>query len=286
MARSSSNRKKIDMENKAGAFFLATLVMWGVSVLFEIVFNKRIELVPILLGFVFFQFANWVIRYFVSRDPLCVNTCVSLLHSSITSASVVLILLNQWTTSGINEMFEHFQLVEVTWPWAYQALCFSCGYFAYDQWDMLLYRLYSGWVPSILVHHLLLLVCFTLALYRKVTINYLILTLICELHSIFLHVRKLRRMAGVHDARSKIVKVEWILNWLTFVFARFTSHVLIIIKLLQDAPKFGKGVELPLALLGMVGMNFLNIFLGIDLFKAHRRETRTQSQNDHSNHHE
>lgn len=94
--------------------------------------------------------------------------------------AVVLILLTQWVENGVGKMFEHSQLVEVTWPWAYQALCFSCGYFAYDQWDMLLHRLYSGCIPSILVHHLVLLVCFTLALYRKVTINYLILTLICE----------------------------------------------------------------------------------------------------------
>lgn len=102
-------------------------------------------------------------------------------------SAVVIILLNQWTTSGLNKMFEHSQLVEVTWPWAYQALCFSCGYFAYDQWDMLHYRLYSGWIPSILVHHLVLLVCFTLALYRKVTINYLILTLICEVKLQIIH---------------------------------------------------------------------------------------------------
>jgi len=33
-----------------------------------------------------------------------------------------------------------------------------------------------------------------------------------------------------------------------------------------------QGVELPLALFGMAGMNLLNIFLGIDLFNAFRRE--------------
>ncbi|CAK9164483.1 unnamed protein product [Ilex paraguariensis] len=76
-----------DKENKAGMFFMATLVMWGVSVFFEILFNKRIELVSILAGFCFYQFSNWVIRNWVSRDPLFVNTCVSLLHSSITSTS-------------------------------------------------------------------------------------------------------------------------------------------------------------------------------------------------------
>lgn len=103
------------------------------------------------------------------------------------SFAVVFIVVNQWLRNGLNGMFEHSELVGSAWLWAYPALCFSCGYFAYDQWDMLQYRLYSGLIPGILVHHLLLLVCFTLALYRNVTINYLILTLICEVHfSIFL----------------------------------------------------------------------------------------------------
>lgn len=97
--------------------------------------------------------------------------------------TVVFILLNQCLAKGLEEMFDHSELVGGTWKWAYPALCFSCGYFAYDQWDMLQYRLYSGLIPSILVHHLVLLVCFTLALYRNVTINYLILTLICEVRS-------------------------------------------------------------------------------------------------------
>lgn len=97
-----------------------------------------------------------------------------------TSCAVVFILVNQWLTNGSYGMFDHSQLFGGTWPWAYPTLCFSCGYFAYDQWDMLHYRLYNGWIPAILFHHLILLICFSLALYRNVTINYLILTLICE----------------------------------------------------------------------------------------------------------
>lgn len=109
-------------------------------------------------------------------------SCVVFLLITDKSAfcAVVFILINQFIKNGSSEMFEHSQLVGDTWAWAYPALCFSCGYFAYDQWDMLRYRLYSGWIPSILLHHLILLVCFTLALYRNVTINYLILTLVCE----------------------------------------------------------------------------------------------------------
>ncbi|RWR82119.1 TLC domain-containing protein 2 [Cinnamomum micranthum f. kanehirae] len=175
--------------------------------------------------------------------------------AAIVAFSLILIVVNQWMKNDLSEIFEHAQLFGGTWPGAYSALCFSCGYFAYDQWDMLHYRLYSGWIPSILVHHLILLVCFTLALYRNVTINYLILTLICELHSIFLHVRKVRRMAGVRDAKSTVVKVEWMVNWITFFVARLASHILITYK---------------------TCMNLLNVFLGLDLLKAYRREKNDQ----------
>ncbi|THU71133.1 hypothetical protein C4D60_Mb08t32320 [Musa balbisiana] len=257
-------------------FFAATLLLWGVSVAFEMTFNRRSELAPVVAGFFFFQTANWAVRLSLSRDPLFVNTAVSLLHSTVTTTSVVLILINQWMIKGLGNMFEHEQLFGGTWLGAYSALCFSCGYFAYDQLDMLRYHLYSGWIPGILVHHLILLVCFTLALYRNVTINYLILSLMCEFHSIFLHMRKVRRMAGFRDAKIRVVKVEWVLNWTTFFVTRLGCHVLITYKLISDAPKFGRGIELPLALFGMAGMNLLNIILGRDLYGAYKREKNWQ----------
>jgi hypothetical protein len=85
MARRTSQSQ--NEKNKAGTFFLATLILWFVSVLFEIIFNKRSELLWIVAGAVFFQIANWVVRSFISRDPLFVNTSVSLLHSTIISVS-------------------------------------------------------------------------------------------------------------------------------------------------------------------------------------------------------
>ena len=88
-------------------------------------------------------------------------------------------------------------------------------------------------------------------------------------------------MAGIRSAKSTIVRIEWVLNWLTFIFARSLSHILITIKLVVDAPKFEKGVELPLALFGMAGMNFINVGLGIDLFNAFKREINPQKNSDH-----
>ncbi|CAL9131125.1 unnamed protein product [Musa textilis] len=261
-------------------FFAATLVLWGVSVAFEMTFNRRSELAPVVAGFFFFQAANWAVRFSLSRDPLFVNTAVSLLHSTVTTTSVVLILIGQWMIKGLGNMFEHEQLFGGTWLGAYSALCFSCGYFSYDQLDMLRYHLYSGWIPGILVHHLILLVCFTLALYRNVTINYLVLSLMCEFHSIFLHMRKVRRMAGFRDAKSRAVKVEWVLNWTTFFVTRLGCHILITYRLISDAPKFGRGIELPLALFGMAGMNLLNIILGRDLYGAYKREKNQQRRQE------
>ena len=105
--------------------------------------------------------------------------------------------------------------------------------------------------------------------------------LIMQLHSIFLHVRKVRRMTGFCDATSPMVRIEWILNWVTFFVARIASHILITAKLIWDAPKFEKGVELTLALFGMAGMNLLNVFLGLDLFNAFRRERNPQHTDRH-----
>lgn len=83
-------------------------------------------------------------------------------------------------------------------------------------------------------------------------------------------------MAGVRDAKSIIVRIEWLFNWFTFAFARVVPHILITIKLIVDAPKFERGVELPLALFGMAGMNMLNAGLGFDLINAFRRERNYQ----------
>lgn len=105
--------------------------------------------------------------------------------------------------------------------------------------------------------------------------------LLMQLHSIFLHVRKVRCMAGIRDTKSMVVKVEWVFNWLTFMVSRLVPHVLITAKLIIDAGKFENGVELPLALFGMAGMNMLNFGLGIDLFNAFKRELYPQRNSHH-----
>ncbi|KAH7288700.1 hypothetical protein KP509_31G037400 [Ceratopteris richardii] len=184
--------------------------------------------------------------------------------------------MREWYQQGLSSMYNHEELFYAIWPMAKTVLCFSSGYFVYDQVDMIRRHLYNPKAPSLLVHHAVLLVCFTMALYRQVTINYLILTLLCELHSIFLHLRRVLRMACVRKEGSWLVSIEWSFNWITFFTSRMVMHTFIIYKLLIDSSKFPSGIEWPLAISGMTGLHILNVLLGVDLFRAFRKERAVQ----------
>lgn len=80
----------------------------------------------------------------------------------------------------MDEMTTHEVLTGKAWPGAFAVLAASSGYFAYDQWDMLRRGLYKPQAPSLLVHHAVLLTCFIIALFKNSCINYLVLTLVCE----------------------------------------------------------------------------------------------------------
>eukprot|EP00249_Psilotum_nudum_P008477 c21299_g1_i1 orf=237-1205(-) len=266
-----------------GLFFFGLLFIW-LYTLVSVMVKGRGDLWPVIAGMVFFQMVNFAIGIPLTKNlsllprlprkslSVFTNTAVSMVHSSIISVSVAGLVATVSIRKGPIKMFSYDELFSGIWSGAYTVLCFSCGYFAYDQWDMLYKHLYSPRAPSLLMHHALLLTCFTLALYRKVTINYLILTLVCEMHSIFLHLRRVLRMAGLRQQRNALVSLEWNLNWLTFFMFRLCVHIGITIKLLLDASKFPSGITLPLALSGMVGLNLLNIILGSSLYNAYKKE--------------
>lgn len=264
-----------------GVVFYVLLLPWALSLASSFVLHGRHDLWPVLAGLVLFQACNSLVylcspslfpRLAPSSLPLFTNTSVSLIHSSIIGISVASILMWEWCHKGLPSMYKHEELFSGVWPGAQAILCFSSGYFVYDQVDMLRRHLYNPWAPSLLVHHAVLLVCFTMALYRQVTINYLILTLFCELHSVFLHLRRVLRMAGIRKDGSWSVTIEWSFNWITFFTSRIATHVFITCKLIFDVSKFPAGIEWPLAITGMIGLNVLNIILGLDLFNAFQKE--------------
>ena len=77
-------------------------------------------------------------------------------------------------------------------------------------------------------------------------------------------------MAGVSPA-SSLSKSNWTCTWVTFWFARVLSHAAIVVCLAVDH-SFPRGVEFPMAMCGILCFNMLNIELGRDLLRAHRKE--------------
>ncbi|KAL3678234.1 hypothetical protein R1sor_021190 [Riccia sorocarpa] len=266
-----------------GLSFLALLVLWVLVVTWQL-WQGQTYLWAVVYSLVFFEILNKALSIVALRPGFLsglqskhvdnfINTAVSLVHSTTISIAVVVLVYKEATKSGLPPMWQHVALTQNTWPGALTVLCVSCGYFAYDQWDMIRRRLYQSGGPSLLIHHVVLLTCFAAALFKNSCINYLILTLLCELHSIFLHIRKVTVLAGANRAWSNILRIEWELNWLTFFTARCAVHILITVKLLQDRHKFEKGtIEFPLAVVGMLGLNVLNFILGKGLWKAFKRE--------------
>lgn len=97
------------------------------------------------------------------------------------------------------------------------------GYFAYDLWDYVLHRLYIK-SPGIVAHHVVILICYISALTKTVGVPLLSLALICELHSAFMHLRKLMSMSNYSVTASSAYKWIWYLQWTAFLLARTIPH--------------------------------------------------------------
>jgi hypothetical protein len=95
---------------------------------------------------------------------------------------------------------------------------FSIGYFIYDALDMLLYhRKRSSY--ELLIHHFLVILCFSIAATSRQYVAYAALSLMVEVNSVFLHARQLFIITG--EPKSS-VRYKWnaLLNVGTFLFFR------------------------------------------------------------------
>ena len=102
-----------------------------------------------------------------------------------------------------------------------------------------------------------------------------------QLHSIFLHLRRVLKMAELQREESWFIITLWAFNWFTFFTSRMAMHIFVTLKLVLDITKFPSGVEWPLAISGMMGLNILNVILGIDLSKAFLKESNSWRKRIH-----
>ena len=141
------------------------------------------------------------------------NTLVSFTHSTISSLGCIYCFyIDPHLMSKINGSFSNF---------AYFISSVSLGYFVHDfLYFMKKYSLFSN--GGIVIHHIVVVACFGLAVVQKKFVNFVIVALLCEINSIFLHLRQMLNMAGVPSS-FLVVRVNNLVNIVTYIFFRIFS---------------------------------------------------------------
>uniref|UniRef100_K3W6M4 TLC domain-containing protein n=1 Tax=Globisporangium ultimum (strain ATCC 200006 / CBS 805.95 / DAOM BR144) TaxID=431595 RepID=K3W6M4_GLOUD len=221
------------------------------------------------------------------------NTIVSMLHSTCSSLLAIYALAcdnsvhgnyvnrasyGEFVTTAVSTGVTIHPLV-LSWAFLIRSLCVyydnslahSLGYFAYDLWDYVLHRLYIK-SPGIVVHHVVILICYISALTKTVGVPLLSLALICELHSAFMHLRKLMSMSNYSIGASSTYKWVWYLQWATFLLARTVPHAGVTWLVYQARDDFVQPTHFWMAFIGMLFINALNVQLLRGVYGAFRKD--------------
>jgi len=138
------------------------------------------------------------------------NVATSLLHSLVTAV---------WSLVAFYQAPHVWEDLIVTYTDStYTLVCFSIGYFIYDSMDMLVYHRKRS-TYELLVHHLLVMLCFIIAVTIKQYVAYVALSLLVEINSIFLHTRQLFIVTNEPKISFRY-KVNSLLNIATFLLFR------------------------------------------------------------------
>ncbi|KAL3673827.1 hypothetical protein V7S43_001516 [Phytophthora oleae] len=184
-----------------------------------------------------------------SGQLLFSNTAVSMLHSALSSLLAGSALLTSHSLNG--------DYVNTVTRGEFLATAVSTGYFAYDLWDYVLNGLYIKF-PGIILHHVVVLICYISALTKTTGVPLLSLALICELHSVFMHARKLLTMSSYSVQQSPLLRWVWRAQWVSFAVARFLPHVIVAVLTFRARGNFGQQLHFGMAFGGIIFINLLN----------------------------
>ncbi|ETK80155.1 hypothetical protein L915_14096 [Phytophthora nicotianae] len=192
------------------------------------------------------------------------NTLVSMLHSALSSLLAISALLTSHSLNG--------DYVSTVTRGEFLATSVSTGYFAYDLWDYVLNGLYVKSL-GIVVHHVVVLICYISALTKTVGVSLLSLALVCELQSVFMHARKLLVMSNFSVRLSPLLQWVWRAQWVSFTVARFIPHVAVAVLTYQAKHLFVQQIHFAMAFGGIIFINLLNVQLLFDVRKACRKDS-------------
>mmetsp|Transcript_5362 Transcript_5362/g.7733 ORF Transcript_5362/g.7733 Transcript_5362/m.7733 type:complete len:309 (-) Transcript_5362:272-1198(-) len=261
----------------------AMAVTW--AILLTVLVHQRTHLLRIFYFFIFFGAINVSIQPSglsllplpaslegkSDKHQLFINTLSSLIHSAMCSCLVIYLLANEQERSALfdGNMFETHTDNSIL------LLSMTTGYMAYDLWHWIKAKLYVNSTSPIVLHHIVLLTCFTTGLVRVAGTSYLVLTLLCEINSCFLHLRTIGKTLNLLTPGSMAVKALWFGGlWPTMASSRVGAHLWIAWKVFQDRALFPHTFLFCMAFFGMCVFNVLNVDLIISLSKACKRECR------------
>jgi len=175
-----------------------------------------------------------------SRRQLWVwrNTVCSLVHASATSV---------WTVLCYYYKPEYFSdMIDAYSPLAIGMLAFSLGYIIYDFWDIIIHDKGRQW--EVLIHHIAVTFAFTVALSTHKYLGFGVCSLLMEINSIFLHLRRLMKMLGLQ--KSKWYVINGLVVLVTLVCFRLLTSTWMVKWLLSNKYRLP---ALPFTV-GLVGM--------------------------------
>ncbi|XP_043200103.1 TLC domain-containing protein 2-like [Amphibalanus amphitrite] len=141
------------------------------------------------------------------------NVSVSFLHSLITG-----------TGACVEFYFYPAMAADVIHSYSMSShilVSFSIGYFIHDALDMALNNMKKS-TYELLVHHVLVILCFGLAAVSGQYLGYALVALVIEVNSVFVHVRQMLIVQGMAK-HAKPYRLNSLLNVATFLVFRITT---------------------------------------------------------------
>jgi len=138
------------------------------------------------------------------------NVFTSLIHSIITGLWAVSVFYKApYLTDDLHRQYSYS---------SHTLVSFSIGYFIYDALDMIInHRKRSTY--ELLLHHGLVILCYSVAVISRQFVSFVSLSLIVELNSVFLHTRQLLIITS-QPRESLGYRVNSLLNIITFLIFR------------------------------------------------------------------
>ncbi|KAK5858741.1 hypothetical protein PBY51_002858 [Eleginops maclovinus] len=140
-----------------------------------------------------FKLLNTVLRFLPTPEQALKkswrwrNISTSLAHSSLSGAWALLCFYLQ--PQLLEDLISHHSLL------SHSLVAASTGYFIHDFLDVALNQSYKqSW--EVLLHHSMVLSCFSLALTSRLYVGYSVVSLLVEINSVFLHLRQLLLLSG------------------------------------------------------------------------------------------